>query len=114
MTSPVPKVARKTTTVIQQGSVYKEEFLLPAAAPSGTTARQEWRNSSGTLITQINGTVTGNRVNFRASYSAVSSVPDGAGFYTYLRLPTDPTGDEHMVRYGTTFRRQLTFPGASG
>lgn len=112
MTSPVPKVARKTVTVIQQGSVYKEEYRLPTAAPTGTTARLEWRNSSGGLITQINGTVSGNLVSFRASYSAVASVPDGAGFYCYVHLPTDASGDEHMICYGQTFRRQLTFPGA--
>lgn len=112
MTSPVPKVGRKTVTVIQQGSVYKEEYLLPTSAPTGATARQEWRDSAGTLITQISGTVSGNKVTFRSAYSAVASVPDGAGFYTYVHLPTDGQGEEHLIRYGTTFRRQLSFPGA--
>lgn len=103
-------VARKTITTIQEGSVYKEKFLLPATAPSGTTARMEWRDSAGAVIANATGTVSGNTVTFSVSYATVEDVPNGAGFYCYVNLPGDDAADEHMIRYGTTFRRQLTFP----
>lgn len=108
----VPTVARKTVTTIQEGSVYKERYILPAAAPSGTTVRQEWRDSSGALIAEIDGTVSGNAVMFESPYAMVADVPNGAGFYCYMHLPTDGDDDEHMVRYGNTFRRQLSFPNS--
>lgn len=112
MTTPasVPMVARKTITTIQEGSVYKESYLLPATPPSGTTVRQEWRDSAGALITEIVGEISGQYAVFQVPYADVADVPNGAGFYCYMQLPTDDPNDEHMVRYGNTFRRQLSFP----
>lgn len=109
MTSAAPMVARKSVTTIQEGSVYKERYVLPAEAPVGTTVRQEWRDSAGAVIGDITGEVDGRYVTFRESYSEVENIPNGAGFYCYITLPGEGT-DEHMVRYGTTFRRQLSFP----
>lgn len=109
MTSAAPAVARKSVTTIQFGSVYKERYVLPGEAPVGTTARQEWRDSAGAVIAEITGEVDGRYVTFREQYSVVDEIPNGAGFYCYIAFP-DEGGDEHMVRYGTTFLRQLSFP----
>lgn len=106
----VPMVARKSITTIQEGSVYKERYVMPVALPSGSTARQEFRDSSGASVGEITGTVDGSYVWFERPYTDVTAVPNGAGFYCYVHLPTDAVGAEHMVRYGTVFRRQLSFP----
>jgi hypothetical protein len=112
MTTPasVPMVARKSITTIQEGSVYKERYTLAATPPAGTTARQEWRDSAGAVIAEIDGVVSGQYITFQAPYADVAEIPNGAGFYCYMHLPTDAAADEHMVRYGVTFRRQLSFP----
>ena len=111
MTLPaVPLVARKTITTIQDGSVYKERFTLPKALPAGSTVREEFFDSAGASLGEIEGTVTGHYVEFNLPYSAVAGVPNGAGFYCYVHLPEDDADAEHMVRYGTVFRRQLSFP----
>lgn len=113
MTSPaVPMVARKTITTIQEGSVYKERYALKAAPPAGTVARQEWRDSAGAMLMEIFGEIEGNYVTFTVPYEDVADIPNGAGFYCYVQLPDDGPTDEHMVRYGTTFRRQLSFPNS--
>lgn len=110
MTLPtLPLVARKTITTIQEGSVYKERWVLNAAPPAGSTSRQVFHDSSGAVIAEILGTVTGHYIEFLNPYTDVSEVPNGSGFYCYVSTPADD-GDEHMVRYGTVFRRQLTFP----
>jgi hypothetical protein len=110
MTTAVPRVARKSITVLQQGSMYKEHWTLGSPLPDGTTTRQEFRDSAGALITEITGTVDGYYVDFSVPYSDVEHVPNGAGFYTYVQIPEDDPVDEHMIRYGTVFRRQLFFP----
>lgn len=107
----VPVNPRKSTTTIQDGSVYKEEFFLPGSAPSGATTSIQFKNAGGTSVTAtINGTVSGNTVSFENPYSQVSSVKNGATFYCYVTV----SSVKHLIAYGTTFRRQLTFPSAAG
>lgn len=105
----VPRVAHKGITTIQEGSVYKERFYLATALPSDTTVRMEFRDSSGAVLAELDsGVVNGHYVEIEESYSEVEFVPNGAGFYCYVTPPS--SGEEHMIKYGTVFRRQLTFP----
>src|SRR6478752_3093383 len=105
-----PLVARKTVTTIQEGSLYKERFTLTYDAPYGTLARMVFKDSAGADIVEIIALVNGYYVEFRESYDVVAEVPNGAGFYCYIQEPG--SDDWEMVRYGTTFRRQLTFPNS--
>ena len=105
----LPVNPRKATTVIQADSVYKEEFFLPGSAPSGATASIQFKNpGSSNATATINGTVSGNSVSFQNDYSQVSAVTNGATFYCYVTV----SSVKHLIAYGTTFRRQLTFPSA--
>ena len=108
----VAMVARRTVTTIQQGSVYKERWTLSDEQPPGTTARQVWFDSAAGEICEIVGEVDGRVVTFQVPYADVDIVPNGAGFYTYIHLPDEPSEDEHMIRWGTTFRRELVFPNS--
>lgn len=108
--SAVPMVARKTITTIQEGSVYMERWVMVTALPAGTTARQVFNDSSGAQVAEIVGTINGHYVEFEVPYTEVQYVPNGAGFYCYVDLPTDDPTEEHMIRYGTVFRRQLSYP----
>ena len=115
MTLPaVRRVARKTITTIQEGSVYKERFVEPAALADDTTVRMVFRDSSGADVAEIIGYINEDNnhyVEFLASYAEVSEVPNGAGFYVYIHLADDDDPlAEHMIRYGTVFRRQLSYP----
>lgn len=105
----------KTITTIQEGSAYKERWLAPGAGdpwPEGSTARQEFLDSSGGLITEIVAeSVDARYINFRRPYADVTAVPNGAGFRCYLTDPADDVG-EHLVRYGSVFRRQNFFPNS--
>lgn len=109
ITTDAPLVARKSITTIQEGSTYKERFVLPKVLATGTTVRMLFKDSSGADITEITGSLNGHYIEFEQPYSAVEEVPNGAGFYVYLKRP-DPSTDEDMARYGTVFRRQLSFP----
>lgn len=100
----VPKVAKKTVTHIYNGFVYKDRFLLPDAAPSGSTARLVFVDSSNTSIAQIAVSFSGKAVEFSTTAS-LSTVPDGAGFYCYVHLGNEASGKEHLIAYGTTFVR---------
>lgn len=102
-------VARKSVTTIQAGSVYKERFIFARALPVGATARQEFMDSSGAVVTELIGTVDGNTITFHNAYADVEFVPNGAGFGCYLTDPADDAG-EHLMIYGTVFRRQPSFP----
>ena len=114
--SPVPLVARKSITTIQDGSVYKDRFTLMDTLPvAGSTVRTVFKDSAGAEIAEITGTLrtagaVGTYVEFEVPYSEVEFVPNGAGFYTYVHFAGDDSVTEHMVRYGTVFRRQLFFP----
>lgn len=112
MTSTVPLVARKTITTIQEGSVYKERYVLASPIDLDATVRMDFKDSSGGDIVSVTGTVErdGYYLEWERPYPEVETVPNGAGFYVYVHLPEDPPGAEHMVRYGTVFRRQLSFP----
>lgn len=103
----------KTITTIQEGGVYKEQWVCPSASdpwPAGSTARQEFLDSSGAVIVEILAdTVDSHYIKFRNAYTDVAEVPNGAGFRCYLTDPADELG-EHQVRYGTVFRRQNFFP----
>lgn len=114
MTLPaIPLVARRTITTIQEGSVYKERFILPHAIDSSSDVRMEFKDSSGAIVAEIEGEVNatyGHYIEFMVPYAEVETVPNGAGFNCYISLPDDSVGDEHMIRYGTVFRRQLSFP----
>jgi hypothetical protein len=106
-------VARKTITTIQEGNVYKERFVEPAALPADTTVRMVFKDSSGADVAEITGyinTQNNHYVEFNSPYADVADVPNGAGFYVYIHLSADDPADEHMIRYGTVFRRQLSFP----
>lgn len=100
----VPKVARKTVTHIYNGFVYKERFRLPDSAPTGSTARLIFVDSSGSSIAQTTTNVSGRSVEFSVTVD-LSIVPDGAGFYCYLHLSNEASGKEHLIAYGTTFVR---------
>lgn len=106
------RVARKTVTRIQPGSVYKERFTIPSVLPAGSTARTEFFDSAGSLVAEVVGTVEGRHVLFHIPYLEVEPVPNGAGFYTYVHIEGEPVEDEHMIAYGSVFRRQLTFPSS--
>lgn len=105
-------VARKTITTIQSGSVYKERWVLPDEQPSGTTVRIVFLDSAGGELVQFPGTVDRFTLQFNEPYNSVDIVPNGAGFYVYVQRPDDDETDEHMVRYGSVFRRELTFPNS--
>lgn len=106
----LPVNPRKTTTAIQKDSVYKEEFILPGIPPSGVSASIEFKNpNSQTATATVSGTISGNTVTFQNNYSQVSGVTNGAIFYCYVTV----SGIKHLIAYGTTFLRQLTFPSVS-
>lgn len=105
-------VARKSVTTIQEGSVYKERYTLSQAQPDGTTARQVFFDSAGVPLAEIFGEVDGRTITFANPYADVAVVPNAAGFYCYIQRSDDSLDDEHMVRYGSVFRRQLTFPSS--
>lgn len=111
MTLPasVPVNPRKATTTIQLESTYKEEFFLPAPAPSGSTANIVFKNpGSSTANATILGVVNGSSVWFETPYEQVAMIKNGATFYCYVTVAG--SSGQHLVAYGTTFRRQLTFP----
>lgn len=103
----------KTITTIQEGSAYKERWTCPSAGdpwPDGSSARQEFLDSSGAVIAEIEAeSVDNHYITFRNEYADVAAVPNGAGFRCYLDDPNDTVG-EHLVRYGSVFRRQVFFP----
>lgn len=103
----------KTITTIQEGSVYKERWACPNAGdpwPEGSTARQEFLDSSGAVITEILAeSVDAHYITFRNAYEDVADVPNGAAFRCYISDPADTLG-EHQVRYGSVFRRENFFP----
>src|SRR5690349_12252096 len=95
-----PMVARKSVTRIQAGSRYKESYLLPWQPPAGSTVRQIFLDSAGAQIGDaIVGAIVGRRANFQVDYEVVEAVPNGAGFYCYVK-EAGATGED-MVRYGT-------------
>lgn len=103
------KIGQKTITTLQEGSVYIEEWNAPVGDPwptgPGVSAHQEFLDSSGQIIIDINGEVTARTVKFSEPPEAMQQVPNGAGFRTFV---VDADGP-HCIRYGTVFRRQLTF-----
>lgn len=103
-------VARKTVTHIQDGSRYRDRFHAGTTFPPGSTVRQIFKDSAGADIVEIDGTIDGKFVVFDVPYDDISAVPNGAGFYTYVHY-TD-TDDDQMARYGSVFRRELTFPNS--
>lgn len=106
-------VARRTITTIQAGSKYRERWTLPDEQPAETTVRQVFKDSAGGDIAEIEGLVDGRIITFDIPYADIEIVPNGAGFYTYIQRPEDvASDDEVMVKYGTTFRRELTFPNS--
>ncbi|AYB70694.1 hydrolase [Mycobacterium phage JoieB] len=105
----------KQITTIQEGSAYKERWTaMPSDPwPAGATARQEFLDSAGGVITElIADEVTANYISFRNPYEDVAAVPNGAGFRCYITDPSEDDLGEQLVRYGTVFRRQLTFPNS--
>lgn len=114
MTLPAVRfVARKTITTIQEGSVYKERYVEATALPTDATVRQVFIDSSGAQVAEITGSVNPSYpryVEFTAPYADVAEVPNGAGFYCYVHFSGDAAADEHMIRYGTVIRRQLSYP----
>jgi hypothetical protein len=106
-------VARRTITTIQAGSKYRERWTLPDSQPEETTTRQVFLDSAGGEIATIEGVVDGRIITFDSPYTDVEAVPNGAGFYTYIQRPEDlVSDDEVMVKYGSVFRRELTFPNS--
>lgn len=103
-------VARKTVTHIQDGSRYRDRFHAGTTFPNDATVRQIFKDSAGADIVEIDGTIDGKFIVFDVPYDEVATVPNGAGFYTYVHY-TD-TDDDQMARYGSTFRRELTFPNS--
>lgn len=102
----------KTITTIQEGSAYKERWVCNPSDPwpDGSTARMEFLDSSGALITEVVAdSVDSHYIVFRTPYADVEAVPNGAGFRCYLNDPADDVGD-HLVRYGSVFRREVFFP----
>lgn len=100
----VPKVARKTVTHIFNGFAYKERFVLPDTPPSGSSGRIVFTDSSGTSVASLTTNIVGKNVEFNSSID-LSIIPDGAGFYCYVHLSTQSSGQEHLIAYGTTFVR---------
>ena len=110
MSAPVKFVARKTVTYIQEGSAYKDRFVLPFAPAAGSSVRTVFLDSSGAQIgADVEGEINGRYCDFRVPYEDVAEVPNGALFYTYLDL-SDSVDGEDMAFYGTVFRRQHVFP----
>ena len=110
MPNPIPRVARKTITTIQEGSVYKERWAAPAKFPPGYTVRNVFYDSAKNQLASVDGTLEGNQVLFSTPYDDVAVVPNGAMFDC---LVTDLQGDDHLFRYGTVFRRQNFYPNST-
>lgn len=110
MAMPVKFIGRKTVTHIQEGSVYKESFILPFDPGDGSDVRIVFLDSAGAEITGFAGEVVGRRLNFRQPYADVETVPNGALFYIYLTAAESLPGEEDMAFYGSVFRRQNVFP----
>jgi len=71
----------------------------------------EFKDSSGAAIGDgITGEISGRWIEFDSPYADVAEVPNGGGFYVYVHRAGADVGDENMARYGTVFRRQLSFP----
>lgn len=107
MTAALPIVAQKTTTTIQAGSKYKERFTFAHPLPT-LDIRIVFLDSAGGEIATVVGEQAHSNywVSFDNAYSEVEQVPNGAGFYLY----GNDGDDDHMLKYGTAFRKQLTFP----
>lgn len=102
-------VARKTVTHIQEGSVYKHRWTLPFEVPPGSTIRTVFLTSDGAPVAEVAGTIEGRYAQFYTPYADVEVVPNGAVFYVYLGLPDEPD-EEHMLWYGSVFRRENVYP----
>lgn len=101
----------KTITTIQEESIYKERWTANPSDPwpVDSTARMEFLDSSGAVITEIIAdSVDAHYIHFRNPYEDVAEVPNGAGFRCFLNDPADV--GEQIVRYGAVFRRQNFFP----
>lgn len=111
MSSPVKFVARKTVTYVQEGSVYKDRFVLPFEPDYGSTVREVFLDSAGAQIgADVVGEIDGRYIQFRVPYGEVEQVPNAANFYIYLHLAGEDAGDEDLAFYGSVFRRQHVFP----
>lgn len=108
--SAIPRVARKTITTIQDGSVYKERWAGQGVFPAGYSARIVFYDSAKNVLSEVYGDLDGSQVLFSVPYADVETVPNGAFFDCLI---TDNTGDDHLFRYGSVFRRQNFFPNSS-
>jgi hypothetical protein len=105
-------VARKTVTHIQAGSVYKHRWTVPFDPPVGASVRIEFLVSDGSTVATVDGEFDGRYAKFYAPYSEVEVVPNGALFYVYMHIDGEPAEDEHMLYYGSVFRREHVFPNS--
>ena len=102
----------KTITTIQADSIYKERWTANPGDPwpANSQAHMQFLDSSGGVIADIEAESVDSRyITFRRPYADVAEVPNGAGFRCFLSDPAEPIG-EHMVRYGSVFRRENFFP----
>jgi hypothetical protein len=103
-------VARKTVTHIQADSVYKHRWTLPFEPPEGSSVRTVFLVSDGSQVAEVEGEIEGRYARFYSNYADVEAVPNGAVFYVYLELAGDTADGEHMLFYGSVFRREHVFP----
>lgn len=75
--------------------------------PPDATAHCVFSDTEGTLVADITGTVTPDRVRFLFAHSDVVDIKRGFNFEVYLNDTV--IGGEYMIRYGKVVRREATF-----